>query len=133
MLSTAADLEGLPPSRVNQGGLEDFVDIGAESQLANVPHTPNEQVGFGPRHTPSRVRLDADDPLPFARREGEPDFSWCSDTSPDAWVVYLVHRREDVTWTEPQLSTIKRSTGKNATIIEEERGMKLSACDVDYA
>lgn len=76
MLPTAADPDGLPPTQVNQGGLENFVDTGAESQLSDVSHTPNEQVGFGPRHTPSRVRLDADDPLPFARREVELDFSW---------------------------------------------------------
>jgi hypothetical protein len=66
MLPTAADLDGLPPSQVNQGGLKDFVNGRTKSQLADVSHTPDEQVGLGPRHAPLRVRLDADDPLPFA-------------------------------------------------------------------
>jgi hypothetical protein len=131
MLPTAADLDRLPPSQVNQGGLKDFVDVRAKSQLADVSHTPNEQVGFGPRHAPPRVRLDADDPLPSARREGEPDFSRYCDTNPDVRVVHIVHGREDVPWTETQLSAIICSTGENPTIIEEEHGVELSARDID--
>lgn len=133
MLSTAADPDGLPPSQVNQGGLKDFVDVRAESQLADVSHTPNEQIGFGPRHTPSRVRHNADDPLPLARGEGEPDFPWYDDANPGTRVVHLVYGGEDMAWTETQLSAIIRSTGENATIIEEEHGVELSARDINNA
>ena len=133
MLSTAADPDGFPPSQVNQGGLKDFVDIRAESQLADISHTPNEQMGFGPRHTPSRVCLNADDPFPPARGEGEPDFPWHSDANPGTRVVHFVHGREDTAWTETQLSAIVRSTGENSTIIEEEYGVELSARDINNA
>ena len=100
MLPTTADLDGLPPTQVNQGGLEGFFDGRAKSQFTDVSHTPNKQVGFGPRHAPPRVRFDADDLLPSARREGKPDFSRYGNTNPDSRVVYLVHGREDVLWTE---------------------------------
>ena len=74
MLATAADLDGLPPSQINQSGPKDFVDSRTKSQLTNVSHTPNEQLRFGPRNTPPRVCLDADYYLSFARGKG----SWTS-------------------------------------------------------
>ena len=131
MLSTAADLVRFPPSQVNQGGLKDFIEVRAKSQLADVSHTPNEQMGLGPRHTPSRVRLDSDDPFPLARREGELNFPRYGDANPGARVVHLVYKGEDVPWTETQLSAIVCSTGEDTTIIEEEHGVELSACDVN--
>jgi len=46
-------------------------------------------------------------------------------------VVYLVHRREDVSWTGSQLPAVICSTGENAAIVEEEHGMELSARNFD--
>ena len=58
MLATATDLDGLPPRQANQRWLKNLFDGRAEAQLADVSHTPNEQLGFGPRHASSRVRFD---------------------------------------------------------------------------
>ena len=131
MLATAADLDGLPPSQVNQRWLKNLLDGRAESQLTDVSHTPNEQLGFGPRQAPSRVRFDPDYLLPFVRTGGNPDFSRYGDASPDHRVVYLVHRREDVLRTETKLPAIICSAGENTAIVEEKYGMELSARDVD--
>ena len=104
-----------------------------KSQLTDISHTPNEQVGSGPRHAPPGVCLDPDNPLPFGRRKGEPDFPWYGLTATYTRVVDLVHRREDVPWTDAQLSAVVCSKCKNQTVIEKGCRMELSARDVNDA
>lgn len=45
--------------------------------------------------------------------------------------LYLVHRNQDVTWTETQLSAIIRSTCKNTAIVGEEHGVELPAQNIN--
>ena len=118
---------GFHPARSTNVGWKTPSTLHPESQLTDISHTPNEQVGSGPRHAPPGVRLDPDNPLPFARRKGEPDFPRYGLTATYTRVADLVHRREDVPWTDAQLSAVVCSTCENQTIIEKGRGMELSA------